>query len=399
MDERLKVYDEKMKKALDFLASDYATIRAGRANPHVLDKLKVNYYGTPTPIQQVGNITVPEPRMIQIAPWEKSLIKEIEKAIMTSDIGINPSNDGAVIRLVFPELTEERRKDLVKEVKKKGEESKVAVRNIRRDGNDAFKKLAKEDVSEDQIKQLGEELQKMTAWTVKMLENLKVPNHVAIILDGNGRWAKSKGMPRNYGHVQGAKAVEVICEEAYKMGIQYLTVYAFSTENWKRPKDEVDALMKLLRNYLKTCLKTAEKNRMCVRILGDKAGLDNDIRARIEELEKATKNNDGLHFQIALNYGGRDEIVRAVRKAAALAAQGGTNGEEITEEVFGSLLDTGSLPDPDLLIRTCNEQRISNFLLWQLAYTEFYFTEVPWPDFSKEAYNKRDRRYGLVKND
>jgi len=241
---------------------------------------------------------------------------------------------------------------------------------------------------------------------VKMLENLKVPNHVAIILDGNGRWAKSKGMPRNYGHVQGAKAVEVICEEAYKMGIQYLTVYAFSTENWKRPKDEVDALMKLLRNYLKTCLKTAEKNRMCVRILGDKAGLDNDIRARIEELEKATKNNDGLHFQIALNYGGRDEIVRAVRKAAALAAQGGTNGEEITEEVFGSLLDTGSLPDPDLLIRTCNEQRISNFLLWQLAYTEFYFTEVPWPDFSKEelikaieAYNKRDRRYGLVKND
>ena len=214
-----------------------------------------------------------------------------------------------------------------------------------------------------------------------MLENLKVPNHVAIILDGNGRWAKSKGMPRNYGHVQGAKAVEVICEEAYKMGIQYLTVYAFSTENWKRPKDEVDALMKLLRNYLKTCLKTAEKNRMCVRILGDKAGLDNDIRARIEELEKATKNNDGLHFQIALNYGGRDEIVRAVRKAAALAAQGGTNGEEITEEVFGSLLDTGSLPDPDLLIRTCNEQRISNFLLWQLAYTEFYFTEVPWPDF------------------
>ncbi len=239
-----------------------------------------------------------------------------------------------------------------------------------------------------------------------MLENLKVPNHVAIILDGNGRWAKSKGMPRNYGHVQGAKAVEVICEEAYKMGIQYLTVYAFSTENWKRPKDEVDALMKLLRNYLKTCLKTAEKNRMCVRILGDKAGLDNDIRARIEELEKATKNNDGLHFQIALNYGGRDEIVRAVRKAAALAAQGGINGEEITEEVFGSLLDTGSLPDPDLLIRTCNEQRISNFLLWQLAYTEFYFTEVPWPDFSKdelikaiEAYNKRDRRYGLVKND
>lgn len=172
MDERLKIYDEKMKKAYDYLATDYAAIRAGRANPHVLDKIKVDYYGTPTPIQQVGNITVPEARMIQIAPWEKTLIKEIEKAIMASDVGITPSNDGAIIRLVFPELTEERRKDLVKEVKKKGEEAKVAVRNIRRDGNDAFKKLAKEDISEDQIKQLEDELQKMTDKFIKNIEKL-----------------------------------------------------------------------------------------------------------------------------------------------------------------------------------------------------------------------------------
>ncbi len=239
-----------------------------------------------------------------------------------------------------------------------------------------------------------------------MLENLNIPNHVAIILDGNGRWAKSKGMPRNYGHVQGAKTVETICEEAYRIGVRYLTVYAFSTENWNRPEDEVNALMKLLRNYLKTCLKTAEKNKMCVRILGDKTGLDDDIRMRIAELEGATRNNDGLHFQIALNYGGRDEIVRAVRKAVDLAVQGKIEKEEITEEIFDGMLDTHGIPDPDLLIRTCNEQRISNFLLWQLAYTEFYFTPVPWPDFSKdelikaiEAYNKRDRKYGLVKND
>lgn len=238
-----------------------------------------------------------------------------------------------------------------------------------------------------------------------MQENGSVPNHVAIILDGNGRWAKAKGMPRNYGHVQGAKAVEVICEEAYKMGIQYLTVYAFSTENWNRPKDEVDALMKLLRNYLKTCLKTAEKNRMCVRILGDKRGLDDDIRFRIEELENATKNNDGLHFQIALNYGGRDEIVRAIKKIAADMEQGRMKEEDITEELVGTALDTHGLPEPDLLIRTCNEQRISNFLLWQLAYTELYFTPVAWPDFSKEelvkaveAYNRRDRKFGMVKN-
>ena len=172
MDARLQLYDDKMKKAIDFLASDYATIRAGRANPHVLDKIRVNYYGTPTPIQQVGNVTVPDPRIIQIAPWEKTLLKEIEKAIMTSDLGINPSNDGSVVRLVFPELTEERRKDLVKDIKKKAEEGKVAIRNIRRDGNDAFKKLSKEDVSEDEIKQLGEELQKLTDKYIKDIDKL-----------------------------------------------------------------------------------------------------------------------------------------------------------------------------------------------------------------------------------
>ncbi|CDD47729.1 isoprenyl transferase [Firmicutes bacterium CAG:534] len=241
-----------------------------------------------------------------------------------------------------------------------------------------------------------------------MAENreLIMPKHVAIILDGNGRWAKSKGMPRNYGHVQGAKTVEVICEEAYKMGIQYLTVYAFSTENWNRPKDEVDALMKLLRNYMKTCLTTARKNRMCVRVIGDKTGLDEDIRLRIAELEEATKDNDGLHFQIAINYGGRDEITRAVRRLSAKAAAGEISPEAITEQMISDTLDTHGIPEPDLLIRTCNELRISNFLLWQLAYTEFYFTEVAWPDFSKEellkaveAYNHRDRRYGLVKED
>ena len=172
MDERLKPYSEKMQKAYDYLISDYMGIRAGRANPHVLDKLKVDYYGTMTPIQQVGNISIPEARMIQIAPWEKNLIKEIEKAIMSSDVGITPSNDGVTIRLVFPELTEERRKDLVKEVKKKGEEAKVAVRNIRRDGNDALKKLSKGEISEDEIKQLEEELQKLTDKYIKDTDNL-----------------------------------------------------------------------------------------------------------------------------------------------------------------------------------------------------------------------------------
>lgn len=172
MNEKLQQFENKMSKAYEYLAADFATIRAGRANPHILDKIKVNYYGSPTPIQQVGNITVPEPSMIQISPWEKSLIKEIEKAIMASDVGITPNNDGSVIRLVIPELTEERRKELVKEVKKKGEEGKVAVRNIRRDGNDTFKKLAKEDVSEDEIKELEEALQKLTDKYVKEIDKL-----------------------------------------------------------------------------------------------------------------------------------------------------------------------------------------------------------------------------------
>ena len=170
MQEQLKMYEDKMNKSLEVLLSEYTTIRAGRANPHVLDKIKVDYYGTPTPIQQVGNINIPEARMIVIQPWEKSLLKAIEKAINMSDLGIHPTNDGNVIRLVFPELTEERRKDLVKEIRKKGEESKVAIRNIRRDGNDSFKKLAKTEVSEDEIKQLEDALQKLTDKFIKEVD-------------------------------------------------------------------------------------------------------------------------------------------------------------------------------------------------------------------------------------
>ncbi len=229
---------------------------------------------------------------------------------------------------------------------------------------------------------------------------MNIPNHVAIILDGNGRWAKKKGMPRNYGHVQGAKTVEVICEEAYKMGINYLTVYAFSTENWSRPADEVKALMKLLRNYMKTCQQTAKKNRMCVRVIGDKSRLDEDIRESIAALEEATKDNTGLHFQVAINYGSRDEMIRAMNHILEDVSAGKIQGP-VTEELFEEYLDTKGIPAPDLLIRTSGEQRLSNFLLWQLAYSEFYFTDVYWPDFNKEelmraceSYSSRDRRYG-----
>lgn len=237
-----------------------------------------------------------------------------------------------------------------------------------------------------------------------MEENLNIPAHVAIILDGNGRWAKQKGMPRNYGHMQGAKAVEDILVDARDLGIKYLTVYAFSTENWNRPEAEVSALMTILRNYLKTSIKKSMKNNVRCRVIGERSKLSDDIQAAIGELEDATAGNTGLTFTIAINYGSRDEIRRAVKKIADKAVSGEIAPSDITEEMISKNLDTDFLPDPDLLIRTCNEQRISNFLLWQCAYTEFYYTPVAWPDFNKaellkavESYSTRNRKFGGLK--
>lgn len=235
-------------------------------------------------------------------------------------------------------------------------------------------------------------------------EKLNIPEHVAIIMDGNGRWAKKRLMPRNFGHKAGAKTVEQICEDAHDLGIKYLTVYAFSTENWKRSVEEVTGIMNLLRNYLTDCIERASKNNMRVRIIGDKTALDKDIVEKIDELEEKTACYDGLNFTIALNYGGRDELRRAVSKIARDTKEGKILAEDIDEKLISSYLDTCDMPDPDLLIRTSGELRLSNYLIWQLAYTEFYFTDVLWPDFSKKDledairyFNGRDRRYGGVK--
>lgn len=235
------------------------------------------------------------------------------------------------------------------------------------------------------------------------LSQLKIPTHVSIIMDGNGRWAKSKGMPRTYGHSKGADVLMDICEDADALGIKYLTVYAFSTENWKRPQKEVDALMKLLRSYLKDCIKRTTKNNMRVRVIGDKTGLSQDIRESIEELERISSVNTGLNFTIAINYGSRDEMRRAMVRMTRDVEAGKVRSEDVTEELFNSYLDTWDIPDPDLLIRTSGEQRLSNFLLWQLAYTEFLFMEVLWPDFNRDElvrairqYNGRERRFGGI---
>ncbi len=238
------------------------------------------------------------------------------------------------------------------------------------------------------------------------MEEKKIPNHVAIILDGNGRWAKSKGMPREYGHTIGAKNVETIIEAADDLGIRYVTYYAFSTENWKRPEKEVQKLMNLLRDYLKTAIKKANKNNIRMKIIGDRTGLAEDLQTQIERVEEATAENTGITMTIAINYGSRDEIVRAVNRIQKEMKEGKIPETEITEKMIASYLDTADLPDPDLMIRTSGEQRLSNYLLWQLAYSEFYFTDVPWPAFSKKdleeavsAYANRDRRYGKIKEE
>ncbi len=238
------------------------------------------------------------------------------------------------------------------------------------------------------------------------LEGLKIPNHVAIILDGNGRWAKKKGMPRTYGHMQGAKNVEPICRAADRMGIRYITMYAFSTENWKRSETEVNTLMDLLGQYMKKLLKSAVKENMQVRFIGDRTALSPELQESMNYLEETTKVCTGITFSIALNYGSRDEIRRATEKIAEEVKAGKLDPSEITEETISAHLDTAGIPDPDLLIRTSYELRLSNFLMWQLSYSEFYFTEVPWPEFTEEelykaveAYSRRDRRYGGVKED
>ncbi|MCI8550058.1 MAG: isoprenyl transferase [Lachnospiraceae bacterium] len=234
-------------------------------------------------------------------------------------------------------------------------------------------------------------------------QSLKIPEHVAIILDGNGRWAKKRGLPRNMGHVEGCKVVEQTVEDAARLGIKYLTVYGFSTENWKRSAEEVGALMQLFRYYMKRLLKVAKKNNVRVIMIGERSRFDADIIAGLNRLEGETRENTRMTFTIAVNYGSRDEITRAVRHMLLDCQAGKLSPEDVSEELIGSYLDTRELPDPDLLIRTSGEERLSNYLLWQLAYTEFYFTDVLWPDFNKEElvkaiekYNNRERRFGGV---
>ena len=241
-----------------------------------------------------------------------------------------------------------------------------------------------------------------------MSDNKKIPTHVAIILGGNGRGAKKRGLPRNFGHLKGCDNVEPVCKAAFNLGIKYVTMYAFSTENWKRPQGEVDELMKLLAKYMKDAMKLSVKNNMRVRIIGDKTRLSDELNKLITELEELSKDFTGLQLQIAVNYGGRDDIRRAFKNIILEADKSGKTYNELadslTEEIISKNLDTADIPDPDLMIRTSGELRLSNYLIWQLAYAEYFFTDTLWPDFGKkdleeaiEFYSGRDRRFGGLK--
>ena len=236
------------------------------------------------------------------------------------------------------------------------------------------------------------------------IEDLKIPQHVAIIMDGNGRWAKKRHMPRTFGHAQGARVLEQTLEDCSDLGVKYLTVYAFSTENWARPLEEVQVIMNLFRDYLISAVDKCNRNNVRCKVIGERSRLSQDIIDSINNLENATKDNTGITFIVAINYGSRDEIVRAVNSISREVQTGNIAPGEITAETIEQYLDTRDIPDPDLLIRTSGEERLSNFLMWQLAYTEFYFTDTAWPDFDKnellkafEKYSARDRRYGKVK--
>ena len=430
-----KVYEEKMKKSIESVANDFAAVRAGRANASVLNRIHVDYYGTPTPIQQIASVGSPDPRTLLITPWDASALKAIEKAILESDLGINPQNDGKAIRLSFPQLTEERRKDLVKQIRKYTEGGKVAIRNIRREAMENFKKQQKaseitgraEDggkgPAEADRRQLqgtgqapgkqgkGAPVRLMGLFSKKIhhheagqVDKSRLPRHIAIIMDGNGRWAKQRGLPRTAGHKVGAETFRKIATYCKDLGVEYLTVYAFSTENWKRPADEVSTIMALLKQYMLEAIDSMERDQIRLRFLGDLSAISPELQALVDRTNEISTHIHGFQANVCLNYGGREEILHAARRFARDCADGTADPDSLTEAGFSDYLYSAGIPDPELIIRTSGEERLSGFLLWQCAYSEFYFCDTLWPDFDARAldkaiiaYQSRDRRFGGVK--
>ena len=418
--------ERRMKGAVEALRKELGGLRTGRASLSLLEPIVVEAYESKMPLNQVATINIPEPRMLSVQVWDKTQVKAVEKAIRSSDLGLNPIVDGQSLRIPIPELNEERRRELAKVAAKYTEQAKVATRNVRRDGMDQLKKIGKSgrpqrgrvaavgdrDTGDDRrVRQENDrdvrvqgtrDLAGLDMALARSFADRQDPYlHVGIILDGNGRWARARGLPRTAGHRRGAEVVRKILKGCSSRGIRYLTIYAFSSENWKRPVGEVEDLMGLLRLYLRREVADLRGNGVQIAFIGDRSRLSKEINALISEAEESTRHNATLTLTVAVNYGGRQEIVDTVRRIAEQVRDGGLDADQISEETFQRHLQTRNLPDLDLVIRTSGEQRLSNFLLWQSAYTELVFVPTLWPDFTLEhldeaigEFQRRERRYG-----
>ena len=397
-----KSHSLKMDKAIEVFSKELSSLRTGRANAAMLDIIKVDVYGQQMPINQIGSITTPEPRMINIQVWDQNNVALIDAAIQKSELGLNPQIDGQLIRLPIPELNEERRSELKKLIKSMGEKCKISIRNIRRDANEELKKLLKsKEIGEDEEKSFEKNVQNITDKHIAIVDekvsskekrnndNMNPLKHVAIIMDGNGRWGLKNKNSRNAGHKAGLNTVERIIKETIKNKIKFLTLYAFSTENWKRPKNEINFLFNLLENFLKNRINQLHKQNIKLKIIGVK-NFSQKLNKLLISAEKKTSKNKKLQINLALNYGSKFELVNAFKNLKKTK-------EDINEKNINKYLLTKDIPDPDMLIRTGNTNRLSNFLLWQLAYSEIFFEKKLWPDFNEKDYNKIIKNYRITK--
>ena len=407
-EETLANIEQRMQRAVEVMQNELATIRTGRASPGLVEHLKVEYAGAVLPLNQVASVSVPGANLLIIQPWDRNSISGIEKAIMSSDLGLNPTSDGRVVRVNIPSLTEERRQELVKIVKRRVEDGRVAVRNLRREALDDLRAQEKnKELSQDEQKRAQAQLQKLTDGYVAessmaarrsaMKKFDLLPTHVAMVPDGNGRWAERRGLPRLYGHRAGADNMHRMVQYLNEYPVSYLTLYGFSSENWVRPQAEVSGLFDLLLYFIENYLPEIDAKDIRLRHVGRLNELPDKLQEAIAHAVATTQDNTRMTLNVAFNYGGRPEIVDAARRIVA----DGLRPEDIDEEAFSNYLYTAGSPDVDLLIRTGDETRLSNFLLWQAAYSEYHFTKVLWPDFRKRdldrallSYSKRVRRFG-----
>jgi len=425
----------KMDRAIDALTRDLGTLRTGRATPSLIEGIMVDYYGVPTPLKQIASISAPDARAIMVQPWDRQSLKEIEKSIMKSEMGFNPSNDGNVITVPIPALNQERRQDMVRLLKRKLEDQRAAgrpggteetgarkidfpgpeptgpgaaakdhrrpyqdhrsSRNRQRSGDNAglimqVRIASSNPLPEETSEEISEEASK---------EASKVPVHVAIIMDGNGRWAKKRGLPRLAGHRMGVDCIQRVLNTLGGKGVKYVTLYAFSTENWNRPPDEVEGILEIMYDALQDQTQSLHENNVHIVHIGKADKLSPALLEAVAFAQDLTRENTGVTLNVAFDYGGRNEILEAVKQVI----RDQVPPEDIDEELFSKYLFTSHSPDPDLIIRTGGEMRISNFLLWQSAYSEYYHTSTLWPDLDSaelervlEAFSNRERRFGRV---